>query len=170
MIGNPRKSESLPENHLWLPTSYFLLFILSSGFWYPGDNIANIPSNVIELIGKQGTVKVLATANKAGKPHAIVAGSIMSPKPDTMIIAEILMKVSVNNLNENKKATFVISSGMESYEIECTAKARLDKGPELDNMNEVLAGMHLKANALWVFDVDAVYNQGAGPDCGKKVA
>jgi hypothetical protein len=59
---------------------------------------------------------------------------------------------------------------MSSYIIECTAKARLDKGPEIDAMNKQLAAMKLQAAAVWVFKVDAVFEQGASPKAGTKLA
>jgi predicted pyridoxine 5'-phosphate oxidase superfamily flavin-nucleotide-binding protein len=132
--------------------------------------MVSIPSNVLELIAAPGTVKVLVTATKDAKPHAIVAGSIGAPAADTMIVGEILMKVTAKNLSENAKAAFLISSGKDAYIIECTAKARLDSGPELDAMNKQLAAMNLQAAAVWVFKVDAVFEQGASPKAGTKLA
>jgi len=132
--------------------------------------MANIPNNVLELIRTRTTTKVLVTASKDGKPHAIVAGSIGAPTADTMIVGEVLMKVSSKNLSDNPKAAFLISAGKDAFEIECTAKARLEKGPEVDAMNKELAAMGLKASAVWVFKVDAVFDQGASPKAGTKLA
>jgi len=132
--------------------------------------VANIPSNVLEVLKAKGTTKVLVTASKDAKPHAIVAGSIVSPAADTMVVGEILMKTSAKNLKENAKAAFLISAGKDAYNIDCTAKARLDSGPELDAMNKELAAMKLKAAAVWVFKVDAVFEQGASPKAGTKIA
>jgi len=132
--------------------------------------MANIPNNILELLKAQTTTKVLVTATKDAKPHAIVAGSIAAPTADTMIVGEILMKVSAKNLSENPKASFLVTSGRDAYEIECTAKARLDTGPELDAMNKELAAMGLRAAAVWVFKVDAVFEQGASPKAGTKLS
>jgi len=132
--------------------------------------MANIPNEVLELLKAPTTTKVLVTASKDAKPHAIVAGSIGAPTADKMIVGEVLMKVSSKNLSENKKASFLIASGKDAYEIECTAKKRLDSGPELDEMNKALAAMHLKAAAVWVFEVDAVFYEGASPKAGTKIA
>ena len=132
--------------------------------------MVNIPNNVLELIRTRTTTKVLVTASKDGKPHAIVAGSIGAPTADTMIVGEVLMKVSSKNLSDNPKAAFLISAGKDAFEIECTAKARLEKGPEVDAMNKELAAMGLKASAVWVFKVDAVFDQGASPKAGTKLA
>jgi hypothetical protein len=132
--------------------------------------MVSIPNNVLELIKARTTTKVLVTSSKGAKPHAIVAGSIAAPSADIMVVGEVLMKVSSKNLSENPKAAFLISSGMEAYDIECTATARLDKGPELDAMNKELAAIKLRAAAVWVFKIDAVFDQGASPKAGTKLA
>lgn len=132
--------------------------------------MANIPSNVLEVLNTKGTTKIIVTASKDAQPHAIVAGSIVSPAADTMVIGEVLMKKTASNLKENPKAEFILSSGLNAYSIECTAKARLDSGPELDAMNKELAAIGLKAAAVWVFKVEAVFDQGASPKAGTKLA
>jgi hypothetical protein len=132
--------------------------------------MTNIPSEILELLKAQTTTKVLVTASKDAKPHAIVGGSIAAPSADTMVVGEILMKTSAKNLSENPKAAFLVSAGMASFVIECTAKARLDSGPELDGMNKQLAAIGLKAAAVWVFKVEAVFDQGASPKAGTKLA
>jgi hypothetical protein len=129
-----------------------------------------MPSKVIDLMKKEGTVKVLVTCSKMGVPHAIAAGAIMSPSPDKLVFGEVLSKVSTKNLAENDKAAFLIVNGMESYEISCKVKAKLTSGSELESMNKALEAFHLRANALWVFDVQSVYEQGANPNAGKKIA
>ena len=101
--------------------------------------MASIPSNVIEKMNAQGTVKVLVTAGKDGQPHAIVCGTIMSPAPDKMVVGEVLMKKSAANLAENPKASFMIAAGMEAWEIDVKNPVRIDSGADLDKMNEALA-------------------------------
>ena len=114
--------------------------------------------------------KVLVTSDKNGQPHAIVAGTISAPTPETMCIGEVLMKRASGNLKANSKAAFLVVKGTESYEIAAAAKARFDSGPELDGMNKVLEGMHMHANAMWVFDVVSVSDEGAHPGAGTKIA
>lgn len=147
-----------------------VLSFKSTIIWIVGELMTAIPTNVIELIKKEGTVKALVTASKDGTPHAIVAGTISSPSPDMMAYGEILSKTSVKNLAENSKVAFLIVNGLVSYEIGCKVKAKLTSGPELDGLNKALEPMHLHAHALWLFDVQNVYEQGANPNAGKKIA
>lgn len=132
--------------------------------------MTTIPDNVLELLRARTTTKVLVTSSKDAKPHAIVAGSIAAPTADTVVVGEVLMKVSSKNLSENAKASFLICSGMDAFEIECTAKARLTAGPEVEAMNKELAAIGLKAAAVWIFKVDSVFNQCASPAAGTKLA
>lgn len=94
----------------------------------------------------------------------------MAPAPDMMIIGEVLMKRTANNLKQNPKAAFLVTKGNQSYEIQVTVKDRISSGAIVDQMNAILEGMHLHANAVWTFDVVAVYDESAGPTAGTKLA
>lgn len=135
-----------------------------------GVKMVDIPENVMAIMNDKGTTKVLVTANKAGQPHAIVCGTIMSPAPGKMVVGEVLMKRSAQYMAENSKAAFMISNGPKAYEIQVDNPVRVDGGDDLAKMNEMLAGANLHAKALWIFDVVAVYDEGAGPNAGTKIA
>lgn len=132
--------------------------------------MVSIPKNVLDKISEQTTIKVLVTSDKSGQPHAIVAGTIAALSPEKMMVGEVLMHRSADNLKVNPKASFLISSGMEAWAIDVENATRVAEGPVLDAVNEKIAPMHLHANALWTFDVAAVYEQGANPKAGKKLA
>jgi len=129
-----------------------------------------IPSNVIDKINAQDSVKVLCTVDASGQPHSIPAGSIGAAGPDKMLVGEILMHKASENLKTAKKASFLIVNKMEAYEIVVDNPVRVSEGPMLDELNKMLAAIKLKANAAWLFDVKAVYNQSATPDAGKQIA
>lgn len=132
--------------------------------------MVNIPEEVLKVMGEQTTVKALVTSDASGQPHAIVCGSIIAPSPDKVIVGEVLMRKSSKNLQANKKGAILVSAGMSAYEIVLENPVRVTEGPALDQMNENLAAVHLKAGALWIFDVAAVYDQGANPNAGTKLA
>lgn len=117
-----------------------------------------------------GTTKVLVTADKDGQPHAIVCGTIGSPSPDKMVVGEVLMKKSSANMAENPKATFLIAAGGEAWDIDVANPVRIAEGEQIEAMNKQLEAANLRARALWVFDVVAVYDEGAGPNAGTKIA
>lgn len=122
-----------------------------------------IPEEVMKVMGEPTTVKALVTSDAAGQPHAIVCGSIVAPAPDKVIVGEVLMKKSSKNLEATKKAAILVSAGMAAYEIVLANPVRITEGPGLDQMNEKLAAIHLKAGALWMFDVAEVYDQEPAP-------
>jgi len=132
--------------------------------------VVNIPENVLKFISDKDVTKIMVTASKDAAPHAIVAGSIGAASSDTLIIGEILMKRASKNLKENSKASFLFVKGLEAYSVDVKVCKRLDCGAELDAMNAALAAMNLKASAVWTMSVEAVYDQSANPNAGKKIA
>ncbi|MCL1984481.1 MAG: pyridoxamine 5'-phosphate oxidase family protein [Methanomassiliicoccaceae archaeon] len=129
-----------------------------------------IPENVLAAFNDPNAVKVMTTVGADGQPHSIVCGSIRAAAADTIIVGEILMKTSSANLGKNDKAAFLALVGKASYVVNVKVKQRVAEGPMLDNMNQVLAGMGLKASAVWVFTPTAVFDQSAGPAAGTKIA
>ncbi len=129
-----------------------------------------IPEEVLKAMGEPTTVKALVTSDSAGQPHAIVCGSIVAPSPDKVVVGEVLMKKSSKNLGATKKAAILVSAGMAAYEIVLANPVRITEGPGLEQMNKELAAIHLHAGALWMFDVAEVYDQGASPKAGTKLA
>lgn len=124
----------------------------------------------MEIIKDPAAVKSLTTICAGNRPHCIVAGTIMAPTDDMMIIGEILMKRSANNLKQNPKAAFLVTKGPVSYEIQVTVKDRIASGAILDQMNAILKDKGLQANAVWTFDIVSVFDQSPGPNAGKKIA
>lgn len=129
-----------------------------------------LPENVMALVNNPQNVKLLVTASADGQPHAIVCGSIVAPAADKLVVGEVLMKKSSANLQANGKAAIEVVAGMEAYEVILANPVRITEGPALDQMNENLAKINLRAGALWMFDVAEVYNESANPAAGSKIA
>jgi len=128
-----------------------------------------IPEKVIALINDPASVKTLVTASADGRPHAIVCGTIISPAPDMMAVGQVLMKRAVKNLNANKKASFLITKGMESYEVNVRFKEPVTAGPLYDAMKAQCDAMKLPLAAVLTFEVCCVTDEGAGPNAGKQL-
>lgn len=129
-----------------------------------------IPEKVMNLINDRESCKVLVTANADGRPHAIVCGTIMSPAPDQMAVGQVLMKRACANLDANPKAAFLITKGMESYEIGVRFTENVTSGPLFDAMKAQCDAMHLPLFAVKIFSVCCVSDEGAGPNAGTKIA
>lgn len=129
-----------------------------------------IPKEILDIMNDKGTTKVLVTANAAGQPHAIVCGSFGTIGDDVITVGEILMKRSAEYMAENKKVAILVSAGPKAFEMQATVLGREEKGSDVDNLNKALAGANMHAKALWKFKVTAVYDEGVGPNAGKKIA
>ena len=129
-----------------------------------------IPAAVVDLMNRPESVKILVTASAAGQPHAIVCGSFFVLNESTIAVGEVLMKTSAKNMSENKHVAILVTSGKDAFEVNATVGKRMTDGHELTALNDKMKPMHLHANALWTFDATAVFDEGAGPNAGKKMA
>ncbi len=133
--------------------------------------MAAIPENVKALFADKDACKIIATACKNGKPHAIPAGTIGVVDDSTMVVAQIFMDVTAQNIDSNPKAAFTAVKGMEAYTVNAVLKAKLTEGPIFDAMYKNIQEMlHLPTKAVLLFDVKSVYHQSASPNAGKKLA
>ena len=132
--------------------------------------MAAIPANVLELMKDREAVKAISTVCAGNRPHTIVAGTIAPLGESQVMIGEVLMKKTAANLAKNPNASFSIIKGLQAYEIHCTLKEQVKAGPVFDAVKAECDKMHLPLNSLYAFDVVSVYDQSAGPTCGKKLA
>jgi len=132
-----------------------------------------IPEEVLKVLNDDASVRILATKSSAGDVHAIQVGSLKAPAPETIIVGAILMKRTGKNLESMKDKGEMVSilagSQKASYEIRAKVKDKVTEGPIFDQMNSALQRLGLKASAVWVFDVQEVWNQMAGYSAGTKM-
>jgi len=132
--------------------------------------MVSIPANVLNLINRPDSMKVMSTCSKDGMPHVIACGSVFTPDDSTLAVGEVIMKVTSANLMDNGMASFMVISGAEAYQIDAKARQRLTEGDLLDGLNVKLDRIHLKAVAVWLFDVTAVTVASANDEAGKRIA
>ncbi len=136
--------------------------------------MVSLPENVMKLVNDPATVKILATVDAQGNAHAIQVGSLSAPDANTLVFGAVLMKTTGKNLEkmkaEGKKMTVLVSGGMESYSISASIKDFQTSGPIVDGMNEHLAAIHLHASGVWIVEPAEVFDQGANPNAGNKIA
>lgn len=135
------------------------------------NNMVAIPANVKALFGDKEACKVIATACSNGKPHVIPAGTIGVADDNTMMICQIFLDVTAQNLEKNPKASFGVIKGMEAYTVNTELKAKVTEGPLFDQMSKaIMDALHLPVKSVMLFDVKSVYNQSASMEAGKKMA
>ena len=129
-----------------------------------------MPAIVKDMFSRPDTTKILVTADANGQPHAIVCGSIFVPDDETLAVGEVFMKVTKENLQNNPKAAVTVAFGAEAYNISVSVVERSTEGDLLNALNEKLSKVNLEARAVWVFRVEAVYDEGINPNAGKLIS
>ena len=129
-----------------------------------------LPAKVRDFLGRPEPVKMLVTADGSGQPRGIVCGSIFIPDEETLAVGEVFMNITKSNLENNPKAAVTVAFGPEAYNINVSVKERVEDGQLLDNLNERLSKISLRAKAVWLFKVEAVYDEGINPNAGKLIS
>ena len=129
-----------------------------------------LPAKVRDFLNRPEPVKMLVTANRDGQPRGIVCGSIFVPDEETLAVGEVFMNVTKSNLESNPKAAVTVAFGGEAYNISVSVASRVEEGELLDNLNERLSKINLRARAVWLFKVEAVYDEGINPNAGKLIS
>ncbi len=129
-----------------------------------------LPAKVRDFLNRPEPVKMLVTANSEGQPRGIVCGSIFVPDEETLAVGEVFMNVTKSNLESNPKAAVTVAFGGEAYNINVSVASRVEEGELLDNLNERLSKINLRAKAVWLFKVEAVYDEGINPNAGKLIS
>lgn len=129
-----------------------------------------MPAVVKDMFSRPDTTKILVTSGANGQPHAIVCGSIFVVDDNTLAVGEVLMATTKANMEVNKRVALEAISGPAAYEVRGQVIGCQSEGPVLEKLNVDLAKVNLKAKAVWLFSVDEVYDESAGPRAGQKVA
>lgn len=124
---------------------------------------------ILDLIKRPETNKVMSTVSPEGNPHTIVCGSLLAPDPETIIVGEVYMYATIDNLRSCPKAEFLVWSGKNAYSIQTVAVARSESGPLFDRMNQNLDRMHMQAVAIWEFKVLSAYDESITDLAGTQV-
>ena len=96
--------------------------------------------------------------------------SIFILDDETLAVGEVFMKVTKENLQTNPKAAVTVAFGAEAYNISVSVVERSTEGDLLHALNEKLSKVNLEARAVWVFRVEAVYDEGINPNAGKLIS
>ncbi len=130
----------------------------------------------------------LATASKDGVPNVVPAGSTTAVSPDTIIIANVFLVKTLQNLKENPKAAVVVSSASPSKAEVSVEKlvqvtggqikgsvTLLDSGDMHEQMKGVMARLLGAATVgmlktTVVLKVEEIYSITPGPEAGKRIA
>ena len=121
------------------------------------------------MIKHPDTHKVLTTVSPDGLPQAIVCASLWIKDDDTIVVAEVFMHRTVEYLNKNPNAEFLIWAGKNAYSIKAVAKERLTEGPIFDKMSAFMDRFNMATVAVWLFEITSVWDESATDTSGQKV-
>ena len=131
--------------------------------------MVSMPANIIRMIKHPDTGKVMATVSPAGEPHMIVCGSLTVSGDDTIVVGEAYMFRTAENLAANPVTEFIVWRGKEAYSFKTHVKCRLESGPEFDKMHHELEKMRMETVAVWLFEVDEIWDEGITDTTGKRL-
>ena len=129
-----------------------------------------IPEPVARLVKHPDSHKVLSTVSPDGEPHSIVCASLNMDGDDTIVVAEVFMHRTVENLLKNPDVEFLVWQGKTGYSLKATMTSRHVDGPIFDKMVIAMDRFNLHAVAVWEFKVTEIWDESASAKAGSKVA
>ncbi|MBL0731233.1 MAG: pyridoxamine 5'-phosphate oxidase family protein [Desulfosarcina sp.] len=96
-----------------------------------------IPDNVLDTLAEPGSVKMVGTVDKDGKPNVVVISTIAVLDPGTIAFADVLLGKTKDNLHKTGKLTVsVLGATGKSYQIKCRFVAFDNKSEMYDRWFE----------------------------------
>ena len=79
-----------------------------------------IPDIVLDTLAEPGSVKMVGTVDKDGKPNVVVISTIAVLDPETIAFADVLLGKTKDNLHKTGKLTVsVLGTTGKTYQIRC---------------------------------------------------
>jgi hypothetical protein len=129
-----------------------------------------IPEPVAKMIKHPDTHKVLTTVTPDGKPHAIVCASLSMLGDDTILVAEVFMHRTCDNLKNNPNVEILVWQGRNGYSLKAVTTGRIIEGPAFDKMTAIMEKYNLTPTAVWEFKVLEIWDESATNFAGSQVA
>jgi predicted pyridoxine 5'-phosphate oxidase superfamily flavin-nucleotide-binding protein len=128
--------------------------------------MVNIPQEVIDVLSAADSAKMMATADSQGNPNVVPVWSIVPVDQETIAFAELFIKNTKNNLEQNKRVAIAAFKGpMTGYQVKGTFVGFQTSGPIYENFSKkVMETMKLQIKSVGMIKVDAVYSASPGQD------
>lgn len=124
---------------------------------------------IMDMLKRPDTNKVLTTSSLDGRPHSIICGSLLVTDPSTIIVGQVYMYKTCDNLAENPHVEFLVWRGAQAFSIQAVLKGRSESGPNMEKMEQLLGKMNMIPIAVWEFSVVSAYDEGITERAGSKV-
>ena len=131
--------------------------------------MAKLTEPIVRMIRHPDTRKVMATVTPGGRPHVIVCGSLTTTEDDMIVVGDVYMHRTAENLAGCPAVEFMVWNGRDAYSIVAEARERLTSGPEFDKMTNDLGRMNMDVTAVWLFEPLEVWDESASRTAGTRV-
>jgi predicted pyridoxine 5'-phosphate oxidase superfamily flavin-nucleotide-binding protein len=133
--------------------------------------MVNIPKEVMDVLAASDSAKMIATTDVKGIPNVVPVWSITAVDSETIAFAELFIKRTKENLENNKNAAIAVFKGpMTGYQLKGTFVGFQTSGPIFENFSKkVKEAMNLQIKSVGLIKIDAVYSASPGQD-SKKLA
>jgi len=133
--------------------------------------MVNIPKEVMDVLAASDSAKMIATTDAKGIPNVVPVWSITAVDSETIAFAELFIKRTKENLENNKNAAIAVFKGpMTGYQLKGTFVGFQTSGPIFENFSKkVKEAMNLQIKSVGLIKIDAVYSASPGQD-SKKLA
>jgi predicted pyridoxine 5'-phosphate oxidase superfamily flavin-nucleotide-binding protein len=133
--------------------------------------MVNIPKEVMDVLAVSDSAKMIATTDAKGIPNVVPVWSITAVDSETIAFAELFIKRTKENLENNKNAAIAVFKGpMTGYQLKGTFVGFQTSGPIFENFSKkVKEAMNLQIKSVGLIKIDAVYSASPGQD-SKKLA
>jgi len=126
-----------------------------------------IPEKVKAMFdGKR--IIAMATVDEDGMPNVVPMLQYIWHGDDILVIADLMMKLTRENVEATGKVSFCAWKGSESYKLRGVAVYKTE-GPALEELVAARPGLKEKTKGVVVFNVTEVYDASKGPDAGKLI-
>jgi hypothetical protein len=128
--------------------------------------MVDIPKEVIDTLAASDSAKMMATVDAKGTPNVVPVWSIVAVDPETIAFAELFIKRTKENLEDNKKVAIAIFKGpMTGYQLKGDFVGFQTSGSIFENFSKkIMEAMKLQIKSVGLIKVDAVYSASPGQD------
>lgn len=128
--------------------------------------MVNIPREVIETLAAPDSAKMLATIDAKGIPNVVPVRSIVAIDPETIAFAELFIKKTKENLENNKKVSIAVFKGPTTcYQLKGNFTGFQTSVPVFENFSKkIMTAMKLQIKNVGLIKVDAIYSASPGQD------
>jgi hypothetical protein len=128
--------------------------------------MVDIPKEVIDTLAASDSAKMMATVDAKGTPNVVPVMSIVAVDPETIAFAELFIKRTKENLEDNKKVAIAVFKGpMTGYQLKGDFVGFQTSGSIFENFSKkIMETMKLQIKSVGLIKVNAVYSASPGQD------